>query len=1122
MINNGYTGITIAFKRLMKSTSLDGCKDMFTADSVTTFGAGALCHTIENQKIVVSFGRDYILASTTFYINYLKVTAATGDCSFSPIALPVPLKVNDPTPPIAVLTAPSLYSKACSSTGLSLSALNSRSSIPGSLGYKWELTAAAGAVTSAYAVFSTSQSLITLNNGQLEAGTLNIKLSVKDRFSTSTTSGAVQVTQEPILSVVFDCGNTLTRTTEVQQRVRAQVESRCDSTVQSYNYVWSLQTSSTKTGVDTVLSTQSGPYITIKKGVLTPGTYEFLCIVSDVQGNSGSAVLYVTITSSPLMPVCDTLGYPLSPAQKLQVSCVSSYDPDNRSVVPSGSWTCQYAGKNCVDVNGSPLVFSSVGLTQTVEGNKMVPNEEYRFTLTLTKGLRTSSPLTLVFPITGLPKTQVSVPSPSRQSNQKPFRASITISTSQPSVTVTTIDPDQVMARSTNALIPITVIIPHFLGGSFTLIITYSDSTGSANIAYLAMISAPPNPGKFVVSPSTGVALSTTFSFTTTETQDRDGPDYPITFTYGYTDSAGIERLFTLPSTSPYTTSPLSFEMKSLLNKVCDSANSCDYATASVTLTKANSRALQSSSVTEIFDLFSRDENSLFSACIMVAQDLQLTATDWSYIFDRVAAAAYTFKTISDNQLMTEITCLEALIALPEHQNSGNLQKVLTVITDITSQYQDGSYEKVFRRQLDAIQKYNVTTIGEITMIESYFDSIESLYITTNYPDQPGVNKGGDLATTFMQRLTAPSLLNCTYTSDRFGVTFPESFAANRGIKDADVLNLWFKIYNYSGYPAGLVSAQMEISGYFGNYTWVDYERPVLVPIAGLSEAVNVTLPLHNASALAGGAQCVKWLNKNWSNQDCIVLSINSTTVTVSTTSLIIMTVVPKSLKSLLGEPLPAVVPEAPGCDQYYTPIVVVSCLVFVAVITGVSLYWVGPRENKKEEDQVKEVLIGHYLLGLIIYRRVVNVWLLLTVLLSQNFFLGVFYYYLADSRGEGTETSMSFFFESYGKDDVLYFIWAIVISFVLSLILTTLFAPTRPRTISGQRLICLCGLTLCALLIILFVVLISLLNTAVCYEYAGRWSVGVLWAFLTEVLVVEFVVAAYRWLLLKLIRTNA
>jgi len=185
------------------------------------------------------------------------------------------------------------------------------------------------------------------------------------------------------------------------------------------------------------------------------------------------------------------------------------------------------------------------------------------------------------------------------------------------------------------------------------------------------------------------------------------------------------------------------------------------------------------------------------------------------------------------------------------------------------------------------------------------------------------------------------------------------------------------------------------------------------------------------------------------------------------------------------------------------------------------------PKPAEKQEEEpgkitFKEVLAGHYLLGLFICGRAFNLLLLVTVLLSELFFLGVFYYFLADSHWDGTETSMSYLFESYGKDDVLYYIWSFVITFIISLILTTLFNPVWVREQKARKVSIIVGCALCAALIVLFIILIVLLNIAVCYEYAGRWSVGFLWEFLTEVLIIEFVVMAYRWALLMLFRPKA
>jgi len=95
----------------------------------------------------------------------------------------------------------------------------------------------------------------------------------------------------------------------------------------------------------------------------------------------------------------------------------------------------------------------------------------------------------------------------------------------------------------------------------------------------------------------------------------------------------------------------------------------------------------------------------------------------------------------------------------------------------------------------------------------------------------------------------------------------------------------------------------------------------------------------------------------------------------------------------------------------------------------------------------------------------------------------------------------MGCFFDSYGKDDVLYYIGLRHFPHSHNSLqpcvdphpkgLRSVRSTDRPvhHTDSAAQY---CGF----------------------YEYAGRWSVGFLWAFLTEVLIIEFVVEAYRWAL--------
>ena len=1291
-LHRGYTGFTVAFSRQIKVDGLNSCSDIFTAKSVADFGTDPRCQIIDIQSVIVTFGTNYVPANTSFFVDHRKVTAVKGVCSYAPTTLEVKIEIVNPPPPTAVLTAPSSYSIACvnAAGGLTLSGRNSKSGIAGSLSYSWRLTTSEGTLTTAYQAFSTSQSSIQIPDSELSATTLQIELSVKDSFNTAKTSGQVTITRTATLGVVFDCGNELTISTAVEQQVSASVSQSCDSTIRRIDIKWALNPGTSvndlsQKAINAVLKTQRGAAMTILKSTLPTGTYQFLCTATDSSGNQGTAVLYLTITSSDLVPLCDTAGVPLAPSQALSVKCLDSYDPDDLTSKPAGTWVCKSGSGSCLNKSGTTLVFATTGLTLDVPGGTMTPGLAYVFSLVVNKDNRKSSPLELIFSITGLEETTISVPSGPRVSNQRPIKINVSISVSTgTSVGVKATDPGLVMSPSRNENIPLTQITPPISGGKFTVEIEITTGKQATSFNYAANVNSPPTKGTLTVSPASGVGLSTSFTFSVSGVQDTDGPDYPVTNSFGYFDSDNQEKLISLPTTSNSVDKKLSSTTQNLFNKVCDSGNSCDYAKTSVAVSRTRKRDLQTTDIPTLFDQLSLDQDSAFTTCVMMAYELEFSASDWNYIFSRVNQDSQGFATITDNQLMAKITCFEALISMPAHQNIVNLQRTISALLDITAQYQDGSYEKIFLRQLDALQLYNVTAMEEVLLIDDYLNTVESLFITTNFPDQPGVSAGGQVATTLLQRVTAPSLAGQNYTSDVFNVIFPASSAAHLSIKEDDVLNIWFKMYHYSGFPAGLVSARLEASGKYGNFTWSDFAKPTLIPILGLPDSINLTIPVYNRTAYTRGAQCISLINSIWTTTDCTILEFTNSSVTIALKSVGFTTVVPVGINYVVSSPVPYMPVEEQECDRYYAPVFIMVSLVGAALIaaaiglivrktmkpvpkseepeeanpedvqlaerapsdiapsdvhisvpeersqlgsaSGASVLRVDvpdersqvsgglredssfradvppersqassglrvdvpdersdrsqapqsqagsamrvdvpdersqrssalrgpdeplasdrplasshsaasprsnrphrPRPAKKVEEEkervhvpLKEVLAGHYLLGLFLCGHAVNLLLLVTVLLSELFFLGVFYYFLADSHWDGTETSMGYFFDSYGKDDVLYYIWAFVITFVISLILTTLFNPVWTRTQKARSLSLFVGCVLCVALIVLFIILIVLLNIAVCYEYAGRWSVGFLWAFLTEVLIIEFVVAAYRWALLTFFR---
>ena len=1471
-----YSGFTLNFARSMIVDYLKTCSDMFTADSVARFGSSPTCIALANQKIVVDFGSDFVLKNTTFYVDHLKVTANVGQCTYDPVLLPVAITVVNPQPPTPVLTAPAIYSIVCSkeTSGLVLSALNSKSGVIGSLSYKWALTTERGTLTASYAQFSASQGQIVLSDSILFESTLHILLSVKDEFNTVSTSATVTISRQVSLSVTFDCGNTLSLPTSAEQRVLAQVRQSCDEFTRNYFYTWSLKAGQVADGtvqssISAVLQTSKSAAITLPKSTLPPGSYQLTCAVLDPAGHQGSGVLHVTITSSALVPVCNTDGVPLAPSQPLSVKCGDSYDPDDLKVKPSGQWDCTMTDSSkCVDKEKNPLIYTATGLDIFIAGSVLTPSKTYVFSLTLSKGVRKSDPLSLAFPVTAPEGTVVTLTS-KRSSNMRPIKVNSSVIvpvTMEKYTTITVDDPARLMAQSNNKEIPLTFVYPLHLGGNADLNIYLVQLTITTQIMYAVRINSPPTPGVFAVIPAFGVALITDFTFTVSGSQDRDGPDYPITNNFGYYTSEGKEKLYCLPTPSNSLTRKLASSMSNLFNKVCDSGDSCDYATASVSLTKSKQRALQTSDIPTLFNQYSLDQDSEFSTCVLLAYELEFSASDWQYVFSRIMQTAALFDTINDNQLMTEITCLEALISIRSQQGQANLEAVITGLRSIVAQYLDGSYEKVFTRQLEALQNYELQSLAEVLKVDLYFNEIESHYISTNFPDQPSVSISGWLSTNFLQRVTA-SNLNSTFTNDnrRFRVAFPTSAGAYWKVEADDVLNVWFKVYRLKDFPAGLVSAQLERSGKFGNYTWTDFDTPVPIEITLLPDPIILTIPIFNFSALAKGAQCITLTEASTLGLECTVLNLTNNTITISTRSISFMTVVPKGVNYVAGNHLPFVPSENEECDRYYAPVFILASLLFFcgiiaclvkrvarpadkfmyAVDSEVPLYvqseivpeaepdqrqvsqqpylvpakrspepsilhqingpvqrshssisiiveepastafkrnrsskrsyrtqpetpkytqasssfhvdiplergsqasssfnvsiplerWSqassniridvppersqtvsslrmdippersqasssfrvdippersqtasslrmdippersqasssfrvdippersqtasslrmdippersqasssfhvdvppersqtapslrlgtppgqsqaassfrvdippersqtasslrvgtppeqsqasssfrvdippersqasssfraqhslpsdntppgssdevhskGPvelepspsprssitplrqRDLKKiveeeyypVESMCKEFLAGHYLLGLLLFQHSINLLLLLTTLLSDLFFLGVFYYFLADSHSQGTESHTDYFFSTYGQEDVFFYIWSFVITFVLSLVLVTLLNPVWARTSASRILSFICGKALCCGLIVLFIILIVLLDLAVCSDYAGRWSVGFLWAVLTEVLVIQFVVSAYRVALIK------
>ena len=632
---------------------------------------------------------------------------------------------------------------------------------------------------------------------------------------------------------------------------------------------------------------------------------------------------------------------------------------------------------------------------------------------------------------------------------------------------------------------------------------------------------------------------------------------------------------------------------------------------------KLGKRILQTDDIPTLFDQISLQQD-IFSACTMIASEVNLTVSDWEYVYSQVRKEAQSFPTINENQLLAEITCLQALIDSPAYQTNSHLSAVTTALTSLTSQYKDGIYDKLYRSQIGALQNYNLTSLHDFALADDYLAAMSNAYAFTNFPDQPSLAVAGELTNTIVRRISGPMLSNLTFNGTGFNLSFPSSAQTDFSVSADQVLSLVFQVYHFRSMPVGILSTRVGVSGTVKGSTWTDHSSVTVLSMTGINGRVNVTLPVYNATEFTRGAMCMHLASSKWTELNCTVLSLSNTSVTVSVSSLGCISVVPKHFKIADSDPLPFQPQDSSDqCDRYYAPAGIMVALVGATIIAGAIRFVLGrvpKHETKKKSEKVhpepevlnsgdrmndaisedlppfsrasrqhirrqftpnqgkqgshsqpglssarsveelgalkqdlppdrqlqpseiafqphsfgkaaekeaalaeprwKQVLSGHYLLGWLLCGRQINLLLLLTVLLSELFFQGVFYYSLSGSHYEGTETSISYFFESYGQNDVFFYLWAFSITFILSLVLTTLFTPIFTKHV--QRIISLVGVAICVVLDIMFIILIAILNTAVCYEYAGRWSVGFLWAFLTEELILQFIVAGYRFVLLR------
>ena len=553
-----------------QSASLFPCSNLFSflgvADSICQWDSLSSVVVTLGNAAKIAIGNDFFLLDNIIKAACISNVAECGTWKFaSRMSLTVGAPSSAIVPQVRIF-APSILG-ACDTFSLDLS------SSTGSCGRQWTNVSfivsssdpSAAALTAATQSFLnnnyvTSGPPVPLKRGSFPRGLNNIVL-VLCNFLGQCGSGSMQLIRTNDSSpVVLIAGDNLISTTSaagLEVSADAYVNS-CGGGISRANlvYIWSaykgeIQNLSLISTSKQNYTFRLSPY-TLSVGALYTVK---LTVLDTLSRRSSSGSVTVNVISSNLVAVISGGSY----KNVLQFTSVlldasSSYDRDQFGISGlaaglSFSWTC---------VQTEPSVSSScpVSLTSltsptlTAYAGDSAASTVSALTVTVSDATR-SVTSTIYLTVQNVDKPLVVITSSFREKvnpgNALTIAGTVTL-TSAGQIRWTVNDTSIALtskARSptffdvvagSNALK--LAMIPNSLSTGSVLLFTLSCTQGSftSSASVIVVINAPPYPGKFAVSPTSGFELSTTFTMSASLWTDTD---LPLTYSFGYIATSG-------------------------------------------------------------------------------------------------------------------------------------------------------------------------------------------------------------------------------------------------------------------------------------------------------------------------------------------------------------------------------------------------------------------------------------------------------------------------------------------------------------------------------------------------------------------------------------------------------
>ena len=565
---------------------------MWTCASLLSFSgsSGAQCVWVSKRKLEISQGTPVHSGTLTLLALKLQPACPTGyncgaDSRYTTNADASSVIINAPTNPLSPIPSIATPDAVGGCDSIVLDATLSSNS--GGRAWAAAVWTATGNPDDPLAPFDTdaieatlytqgsngvkTSDLLIIPNTMLVAGTLTVTLKLTNFLNgvalLSKTILVSSNTVNPTISIVGSSSQSVYRVDPLTVVARAKVPT-CGGEVSSkvVDYVWKVYHS----GV-TYDSSLTSSALDVRSFVL-PGyrlesnTDYVLSVTASLAENptaTSSASITVRVLSSGVQAVfVGGTSRTVSVAESFAIDASASYDVDYPSRVLTYSWICTEkaptfgAACDLTLPTTSSISFAAFGASS---GLTLSPAKSYSFTVYVSNSVEQSNSATSV-----ITTTSAAVPAVTMAAVANKYNAERKIVLSAQIVGVTAVngtwtseddlDLTTVARSTTNKILQAgTVTFELALGAySFTAGVSYTfgltafypTSTGASPEATTVtiLLNAAPTGGSLVATPSTGVAMNTTYFFQTKDWVD-DPDDYPLVFVMSYYAAAASEQI---------------------------------------------------------------------------------------------------------------------------------------------------------------------------------------------------------------------------------------------------------------------------------------------------------------------------------------------------------------------------------------------------------------------------------------------------------------------------------------------------------------------------------------------------------------------------------------------------